>query len=324
MSGGLFALLLAVVAPSAVSWSPGGAVRVAAIAGDAVVQAVWDGAALRSDESLDRPGLSALGVLPSPAGGLLVGARGAALLRLDSGATLARLPAPIRQLLPATEPPGVVILTGTDGDPAPAESTVWWLDGVGLAPRRVTALEPHWRTWRIGWARCDGQTRLVAATYKATRFLPFLHRCLFVFEWSAPRATAWWLGSRLSRPYQDATHGDLRADGADRLVSLEADQEGDPVLAVYRPIGFGYEGEWSAPAPAGASRVVTVGDHVLVTGRSDAAHWARQLVADGAEYRLSESLAAAPDSTGLVSLDPSRLAGYWGGQWRVFGAAVTP
>jgi len=50
-----------------------------------------------------------------------------------------------------------------------------------------------------------------------------------------------WMGSRLSRPFDDYDLIDIDDDGLAELVALERLQEGGHVTAVYRWQGFGFE-----------------------------------------------------------------------------------
>jgi hypothetical protein len=61
-----------------------------------------------------------------------------------------------------------------------------------------------------------------------------------------------WLGSRLSRPFDDAVLGDLDADGRDELVAVEHTREGQLEIAAYHWRGFGFE---RAAVSAAASRI---------------------------------------------------------------------
>ena len=134
------------------------------------------------------------------------------------------------------------------------------------APQRAVAVYAAWKGrlrlvgggvegWRkpsrISWGDVDGDgsiEALVLVTGRA-RFDRRLALRPFVYGWDGRRLYPKWLGSRLSRPFDDATLGDLDADGRDELVAVEHTRDGRLELAAYRWRGFGFERTGvSAPA----------------------------------------------------------------------------
>lgn len=96
---------------------------------------------------------------------------------------------------------------------------------------------------RVSLGDVDGDGRieaLVLVTGRA-RFDPRLALRPFVYGWDGRRLYPKWLGSRLSRPFDDATLGDLDGDGRDELVAVERTRDGALELAAYRWRGFGFE-----------------------------------------------------------------------------------
>jgi hypothetical protein len=254
----------------------------------------------------------------------LLAARGAALLRFDLASrawtALGDLPAPIREILPALDDsPRALILTGTGADQVPRDGALWWAKWPGkFTCPRVAGVQGAFRPWQLWWTRAAGERRLAVATYKATPAMQFEHNCMFVFAWQDGEVDPRWLGSRLSRPYIDATHADLRGDGNWRMVAVEVTRDGKRGLGVYRPIGFGYEGEWRTQAVAGLQRVVACGDVAVCWGRDAAGKpLAWQLLPVGEAYRLAPLNPAPPAPQALVRLDAAHLAGWWDGGWHV-------
>ena len=223
-------------------------------------------------------------------------------------------PAPIREILPLPhDAPGALLLTGTSGDPAPADGAVYcarWPRRFACA--RLPAVKAIFRPWQIWWTRTRGEQRFAAACYKSTYFVPVKHNCMFVFSWQRQVASPRWLGSRLSRPYLDATHADLRGDGNWRMVAVEVTRDGGHALGVYHPIGFGYEGEWRQTDPLpGLQRVAAYGNIVLCFGTDAGGPWARQLLPDGEQYRLQALRETPPTPEALARIDATHVAGRW-------------
>lgn len=307
-------------------WSLGlavlGLARVAAEPSLAVVsdgrirQAAWTAAGPRPEADLPGDGVTAVAWLRVDGQPRLVAAQGEASLDLSSQPPARqRLPLPIRQLLPTPDREQLVLLVGRGDGPVPTESAVYHLVRPGATPTLVDAVQPTWRAWRLGWARAGGGWRLVAATHKQTRYWRVLHNCLFVFDWQDHQAVPWWLGSRLSRPYRDAVHGPLREASDDRLVALETTAERQTVVMVYRPMGFGYQGEWESAAVPGAERLMCLGAAVLVWGQRDGNPWWARLRAEGEQYRLLDLPEPPPAPEAVVPAPDGHWAGFWAGAW---------
>jgi len=236
--------------------------------------------------------------------------------------------APIREILPLPHgESGALLLTGTPAVPAPADGAVWyarWQHKFYLT--RLTAVKSIFRPWQLWWTRTRSEQRFAAASYKSTYFVPHEHNCMFVFSWQRHIATARWLGSRLSRPYVDATHADLRADGNWRMIAVEQTRDGGHALSVYHPIGFGYEGEWRMADPLpGLQRVAAYGNIVICYGENtaDNVRWARQLVWDGKQYVLQPLDVVPPAPEALARLDDTHLSGYWDTAWHLLGSQAS-
>ncbi|HEX2950321.1 MAG TPA: hypothetical protein VHV83_12285 [Armatimonadota bacterium] len=256
----------------------------------------------------------------------LLGARGNSLLRLDlqqrHWTTLGNLPGNICEIHPSPDgTASALILTGGNGLPVPHDGAVWLVRwGTRFCCSRVREVADNFRPWQLWWTRVAGEQRFAAATYKATPMVKFEHNCMFLFAWHAPKAEKRWLGSRLSRPYVDATHADLRHDGNWRMVAVEEAHEGGYAISVYRPIGFGYEGEWRTGVVPGLLRVAAYGTTVVCWGKDAASGmplaWALQPEA-GNEYHLIPIENPPPSLEALVHLPDSRLVFWWNGRWHI-------
>ncbi len=291
--------------------------------------AALDGAQLRLGR-VTAAGIEDAG--PVPAEGIttiaastgLLGARGKSLLRLDlpakRWAEIGTLPAPILQLLPGEG--GAMVLTGTAEQPVPDQSAVWWVQWTPVfAVTRVEAIGDNDHPWQLWWATVDGEQRLAAATHRATYYARFPHHCMFLYAWKDGKATPCWLGSRLSRPYREAAHADLRADGRTRLIALEETRDGGLGLSVYTPAQFGYTSEWRTESLPGLERIAARGTIVICTGNDDAGNartWILQVKADG--YELVPLPETPPSLNAVTALDATSIAGWWEGAWHIFTA----
>jgi hypothetical protein len=271
-------------------------------------------------------GIEDAGTVPSPgittiatsSSGVL-GAQNTALMRLDVAGkrwtTLGTLPAPILQILPARE--GAMLLTGSPALPPPTTNAVWWARWTPkFTATRVEAIGKNDCPWQLWWAEVPGERRLAAATYRATQFAQFEHNCMFLYTWKNGKTTPCWLGSRLSRPYQEAAHADLRADGKTRMVALEVTRNGGLGLSVYTPIQFGYANEWRTETLPGLEHLTTVGSVVLCRGHDTEGNaWTSVLLTEDDGYALTPLSEALPVPEALAQTGPKQLGGWWNGAW---------
>ncbi|HYG81458.1 MAG TPA: VCBS repeat-containing protein [Pyrinomonadaceae bacterium] len=104
----------------------------------------------------------------------------------------------------------------------------------------------RWRPWKLTVADVDGDRRreIVVGVFKATKFIPRPHNCLFIYDWDGRRAAPKWLGSTLSRPFTDFGFADTNGDGRDELYALETRRDGRRALAAYSWNGFGFTQDW--------------------------------------------------------------------------------
>jgi hypothetical protein len=267
-----------------------------------------------------RPPLAADGfALPAagPGGLGLYAARGATVVCLDGAhgewREVATLSQPVAQLVAAPDDgAAMVVLTGLPGEPVLRDGAVWRLPLAPEArPLRLASVRDGYRPWRLWPTGRDGQAHLAVGAYRATRLAPFEHRCMFVYRWSAGGCEPVWLGSRLGRPYVDAAHADLRGDGQWRMIAVEETEDGGRGLGIYRPLSFGYEGEWRTEALAGLREVAAWGPVVVVGGDG----WAARLQPEREGYRLVR-LPVAPPALAQAVVWQGQLAGWWDGQWQ--------
>lgn len=117
-----------------------------------------------------------------------------------------------------------------------------WRDGKLL----WQGVHNRWKPWKLEIADVDGDGRreIVVGVFKATKFFPKPHNCLFVYGFSGEKASPKWLGSTLSRPFTDFMFADLDGVGGEELIALETTLEGKKSLALYRWNSFGFTLDW--------------------------------------------------------------------------------
>lgn len=88
----------------------------------------------------------------------------------------------------------------------------------------------------------DGRTEISIGVYKTARFHPVMAKRPFIYEWHGNAISPKWLGSRLSRPFDDYIFADINADGVDEIISIEHLRDGRKAVNSYSWKGFGFEG----------------------------------------------------------------------------------
>jgi hypothetical protein len=314
-------------APRAAYWTAGEYHYLAALAGERLSLSHTQAGGVLELARIPAAGITTICIAPWHGAPALLAARGKSLLRLDPAkrrwALLGSAPAPIREIHPTPDGTAqALLLTGSSENPANNHGAVYRVDWRGtFICARVTAVKETYHPWQLWWTRGNGEQRFAAATYKATPYAKFPHNCLFIFAWQDGAAEARWLGSRLSRPYVDAAHADLRNDGQWRMIAVEITQEGGRGLDVYRPIGFGYEGEWRSETIPGLERVTTFGTTVLCWGRDAGGKpVAWRLLPQAEGYRLVALPKVPPVLELVTSMEAGTLAGWWEGVWHIIPA----
>jgi hypothetical protein len=213
--------------------------------------------------------------------GRFVAAAGSALwtvTRAGSARRIARLPGPARALSDVHDGLLAVALD------APRRAVAVYVVRRGRIRLAGGGVEGWRRPSRVSWGDVDGDgsvEALVLVTGRA-RFDQRLALRPFVYGWDGRRLYPKWLGSRLSRPFEDATLGDVDADGRAELVAVERTRDGQLELAAYRWRGFGFERVAVAPP---ASRVcrLAVDERGRITAVVDGTSSAYRLAAERIE-----------------------------------------
>lgn len=136
----------------------------------------------------------------------------------------------------------------------------------------------RWKAWKLAVADVDGdgQREIIVGVYKATRYFPKPHNCLFIYGWDGQGARPKWLGSSLSRPFVDFAFVDTDRDGQQELAAIERKRDGRYCLAVYSWNGFGFtldwqRGDWQEARliESTVERIIVEADGARVTLTSD-------------------------------------------------------
>ena len=100
------------------------------------------------------------------------------------------------------------------------------------------------KPWKVQTADVDGDRKkeISLGVYKTARFHPVPAKRPFLYNWEGGGLSPKWLGSRLSRPFEDYIFADLDSDGMDELVSVEVAANREKLINTYKWKGFGFEG----------------------------------------------------------------------------------
>jgi len=93
----------------------------------------------------------------------------------------------------------------------------------------------------------DGMKELSVGVYKKTRLDPVMAKRPFLYNWDGNTIYPKWLGSRLSRPFDDYLFCDMDNDSVEELISIEQTDSKNKLINVYRWKGFGFEGITESP-----------------------------------------------------------------------------
>ena len=113
----------------------------------------------------------------------------------------------------------------------PPEKIQYRIDLSGIKPMKV----------QLGDVDGDGVKEVAICVYKTTKFHPVMAKRPFFFDLVEGNLIPIWLGSRLSRPFDDYILYDIDADAVDEIISIERLESGRQVIAVYIWKGFGFE-----------------------------------------------------------------------------------
>jgi hypothetical protein len=208
---------------------------------------------------------------------------------------IARLPGLARSLALAPGPDRVVAVS-TDG---PREGVTLYRIGRDRTVRIGGGVEPRRLPGRVSVGDVDGDGRfevLVLVTGRA-RFDRRERVRPFVYGWDGRRLYPKWLGSRLSRPFDDAVFGDVAGDAASEIVAVELTSDGRRELAVYRWTGFGVERIATSPPADSVCALAVDGERRILALANQSACSYR---ITGERIEASETGPGAHDAVAIV------------------------
>lgn len=118
--------------------------------------------------------------------------------------------------------------------------------------------------WKVQTADVDGDgvKEISIGVYKTAKFHLVPAKRPFIYNWNGEKLSPKWLGSRLSRPFDDYVFSDIDKDKEDEIIAVELQQDGRKVLNSYKWKGFGFEA-------VGESKSYTDISDLSVYGRSN-------------------------------------------------------
>lgn len=97
--------------------------------------------------------------------------------------------------------------------------------------------------WKVQTADVDGDKRkeISIGVYKTAEFHPVMAKRPFIYNWEEDNISPKWLGSKLSKPFEDYIFADINGDERDELISTELLPDGSKLINSYAWKGFGFE-----------------------------------------------------------------------------------
>lgn len=121
--------------------------------------------------------------------------------------------------------------------------------------------------WKLQLGDVDGygRTEIICGVWKKSPKDPVMEKRTFVYSWNGRRMMPMWLGSRLSRRFDDFAVADVNGDRMAEIVSLERAPGGKHRISIYRWFSFGFESLASSDEIIGLATVNKRHDCVVVT-----------------------------------------------------------
>ena len=143
----------------------------------------------------------------------------------------------------------VFLLLGKEGEPYGERLIVLDFDGKTVQ-KTYDAPFGKLNPWKVQVCDVDGDGKkeVSLGVYTRAKYHPVYARRPFLYEFHNRRLYPKWLGSRLSRPFDDYVFCDVDGDKKDELISVETTQDGKKELNAYQWTGFGFESIGISPA----------------------------------------------------------------------------
>lgn len=140
-----------------------------------------------------------------------------------------------RKRLPSGEPYGKFIeiyrdFKLLDGKVVLGEKPDYSFDFTNMKPLKV----------QLGDVDGDKRADINIIMYKKVKFHNALAKRPFFYNFDSQKLIPLWLGSRLSRPFDDIILDDIDKDGIAELIAIEELENKNRILSVYKWEGFGF------------------------------------------------------------------------------------
>ena len=112
----------------------------------------------------------------------------------------------------------------------------------------------------------DGRPDILVGVWKKSPYDRVMEKRVFVYSWNGVRLMPKWLGSRLTRRFDDYTVADVDGDGWAELFALERCEGGKHRVSEYRWLSFGFEWLACSAERPGLASLAAKGPAVTVSG----------------------------------------------------------
>jgi hypothetical protein len=146
------------------------------------------------------------------------------------------------------------------------------------------------KPWKVQTADVDGDGKMEVSlgVYKTATFDPKPAKRPFIYNWNPHGLTPKWLGSRLSRPFEDYIFADINNDRKDELISVELTHDNKKVVNSYSWKGFGFEGYAESQAFEDVSNLKKEGNGLSARVKMNGRYKKAEFKYDGKRLKIIE------------------------------------